>query len=178
MRIGITGAHSVGKTTLLNALRSEKQFKNYSICNEVTRWVKKFNISINEDGSDRSQELIMMKHVYNVYMHENMITDRISLDGIVYSDYLYTNNKLSLECFENAINVHNKIMKANSYNHIFFIEPEFPIEDDKVRSTDIIFQEEINKLFNQYILNQNIKVHKISGSVRERVNQVLEVVNG
>ena len=37
MRIGITGAQSVGKTTLLNALRSEKLFSenNFVICDEV-----------------------------------------------------------------------------------------------------------------------------------------------
>ena len=40
MRIGITGAQSVGKTTLLNALRSEKLFDDYTICDEVTRRVK------------------------------------------------------------------------------------------------------------------------------------------
>jgi hypothetical protein len=45
---GISGAQSVGKTTLLNALRSEPTFKDYSICDEVTRRVKSYGLLIND----------------------------------------------------------------------------------------------------------------------------------
>jgi len=80
MRIGITGAQSVGKTTLLNALRSEKLFKDYAICDEVTRRVKSYGLPINEGGTDTTQRLIMNEHIYNAFMHEDMLTDRTALD--------------------------------------------------------------------------------------------------
>ena len=96
MRIGITGAQSVGKTTLLNALRSEKLFKDYVVCDEVTRRVKSYGLPINEEGTDITQRLIMNEHIVNVYMHDNMLTDRTALDGLVYSTYLYKQNKISI----------------------------------------------------------------------------------
>ena len=91
MKIGIAGAQSTGKTTLLNALRSEPCFKDFSICDEVTRRVKSYNLPINEQGGDITQKLIMHEHIVNVFMHDDMITDRTVLDGVVYTHYLCHN---------------------------------------------------------------------------------------
>ncbi|NBP58677.1 hypothetical protein EBU71_19480 [bacterium] len=119
MRIGISGAQSVGKTTLLNALRSEKCFANYNIRNEVTRTVKSYGININEAGSDASQLLIMKEHVYNVYMHDNMLTDRTALDGIVYTHWLYRENcQISEACFDECESIFTKLI--GSYDHLFY----------------------------------------------------------
>ena len=103
VRIGISGAQSVGKTTLLNALRSEKCFWGYNIRNEVTRTVKSYGIDINENGSDISQMLIMKEHIYNLVMFDDMITDRTSLDGLVYTKWLYNQGKVSEDCFIEAV---------------------------------------------------------------------------
>ena len=112
MKIGITGAQSVGKTTLLNALRSEKKFKTYAICDEVTRELIKLGLDINEAGSDLTQELIMQKHVFNVFMYNDMLTDRTALDGLVYTAYLHLHKKVSKDTLD--------IVKAISvsYTHL------------------------------------------------------------
>ena len=176
LKIGITGTHSVGKTTLLNALRSENVFKDFVICDEVTRWVKTFNIDINEKGTDLSQNLIMLKHIHNIFMFDNILTDRISLDGYVYSKYLYNNNKITSDCMHIVRNIHDKIIKTNSYDYIFFLHPDFDIVKDGVRSENLQFRIDIHNIFLETIKEQHIKVHHITGSVRERVNRVLEVV--
>ena len=79
MKIGISGAQSVGKTTLLNALRSEKKFKHYTICDEVTRRVKSYGLPINENGTDLTQQLIMQEHIVNAFMYTEFIADRTSM---------------------------------------------------------------------------------------------------
>ena len=66
MRIAISGAQSVGKTTILNALRSEKIFKDYHVANEVTRRVQSYGLPINENGTDLTQRLIMQEHIPEV----------------------------------------------------------------------------------------------------------------
>ena len=174
MKIGISGAQSVGKTTLLNALRSEKCFTGYSIRNEVTRGVKALGISINESGSDISQQLIMKEHIYNLVMFDDMITDRTSLDGLVYTKSLYDQGKVSEACYIETINVFKKTIAM--YDYLFYIAPEFPIEEDGVRSASKQWQTEIVDIFEDTILEFGVKVVRVSGSVRERVNIILNTI--
>lgn len=173
MRIGISGAQSVGKTTLLNALRSENLFKGYSICNEVTRRVKEYGFRINENGDDITQRLIMQEHIVNVFLHDNMITDRTALDGVVYTTYLNNKSKVSVPTLLFAQEVFNKL--KYSYDLFFYIKPEFDIEDDGVRSTDKDFRDEIVQIFDHYLLQLPHII--LTGSVRERVQQVLDAYN-
>jgi nicotinamide riboside kinase len=174
VRIGISGAQSVGKTTLLNALRSEKCFKDYAVRNEVTRGVKALGVHINEHGSDISQQLIMKEHIYNLVMFDDMVTDRTALDGIVYTRWLHEQGKVSDECYAECSKVFHKII--SQYDYMFYIRPEFPIEDDGVRSASQKWQDEIVELFDKFIQDFELKVINVSGSVRERVNTILKTI--
>jgi GTPase SAR1 family protein len=176
MKIGITGAQSVGKTTLLNALRSEKLFKDYVICDEVTRRVKGYGLPINEDGTDNTQRLIMNEHIVNVFMNGNMLTDRTALDGLVYSTYLYKNNNISINTLKYAKDVFNKVWY--SYDYVFYIEPEFEIVDDGIRSIDKQFRDEIADLFETTIEKEKLSLRRVKGSVRDRVNTIIDFLEG
>lgn len=175
MRIGISGAQSVGKTTLLNALRSEPTFKEYSICDEVTRRVKSYGLLINEHGSDTTQRLIMQEHIVNLYMHENMITDRTSLDGLVYTKYLKQKGKVGQETLDYAGKIFDKTIRQ--YDLLFYIVPEFDIVDDGTRSTDIEFRDDIVEIFNDVMGVHNIDFLHVTGSVRQRTQFILDIYN-
>ena len=174
MRIGLSGTQSTGKTTLLNVLRSERIFKDYQVNDEVTRWVKSLNIEINEAGSDKSQELIMMKHLWNVIMYDNMITDRTALDVLVYSKWLFYNEKITETMMNRVEHSFQKIIEF--YDHIFFLSPDFPLEDDGVRSTDEQWREEIHDMFLQEIEAGKVTVTPLFGSVTDRVFQILDKI--
>jgi nicotinamide riboside kinase len=176
MKIGITGAQSVGKTTLLNALRSEKLFKDYVICDEVTRRVKSYGLPINEEGTDITQRLIMNEHIVNVFMYGNMLTDRTALDGLVYSAYLYNKNQISANTLKYVREVFNKVW--HSYDYVFYIEPEFEIVDDGVRSINKQFRDEIAELFEYVIEKENLSMLRVKGSVRNRVNTIIDHLEG
>lgn len=171
MRIGICGAQSVGKTTLLNALRSEKVFDQFKICNEVTRRVREYGLLINENGNDVTQSLIMQEHIVNIFMNRDMITDRTALDGLVYSKYLNEQGKVSDKALERVKKIFNKCIPH--YDLLFYIQPEFEIEDDGIRSVDVDFRNRIVELFEQEIENNNLNVIRLSGSVRERTEQLI-----
>lgn len=176
MRIGITGAQSVGKTTLLNALRSEKFFKDYTVCDEVTRRVMSYGLPINEDGNKATQRLIMNEHIYNVFMYENMLTDRTSLDGVVYTRYLHKEGKVDSNTLKHVKNVFSKVWPV--YDYVFYIEPEFEIVDDGVRSVNQTFRNDIVELFEDVIEREKLNIIRINGSVRNRVDMVLKFVEG
>jgi len=175
MRIAISGAQSVGKTTLINALRSEKKLKDFTFCTEVTRRVSSYGLPINEEGTDITQRLIMQEHIVNYFMNDNMICDRCALDGIIYTEHLWSNQKVKWDTFVYASHIYEKLIY--SYDLIFYIAPEFEIADDGVRSVDKDFRDKIVNSFDLYIeklKEHNIEVINISGSVRERVEQVLQ----
>lgn len=174
MRIGITGAQSVGKTTLLNALRSESRFQGYEICDEVTREIKEMGFDINEAGSDLTQLLIMQKHIVNIFMHKCMLTDRTSLDGLVYTTYLNLKDKVGKNTLDKARRIYDKTI--TEYDYVFYIRPEFDIVDDGVRSTDLQFRDEIVDIFEGLISEIPRPVNVLTGSVRERVEQVMRTV--
>lgn len=176
MKIGITGAQSVGKTTLLNALRSERLFADYIICDEVTRKVRSYGLPINEDGNDTTQHLIMNEHIVNVFMHDKMITDRTVLDGLVYTNYLYKHAKVNQLTLNYATEVFYKVWEQ--YDHVFYIEPEFDIVDDGVRSVDKRFRDEIAELFELTIEKKKLSMHQVRGSVRDRVTSIMNLMEG
>ena len=174
MRIGLAGTQSVGKTTLLNALRSERIFKDYSICDETTRQVKAMGFNINEQGNDNTQYIIMLKHLENAFMYTDMLTDRTALDCIVYSDYLKDQGNLSLSMFKHLEQMFLKIWPM--YDKVFFIYPEFNLVEDGVRSADEAFRSSIHKKFLQIIDRYELDMNSVTGSVVQRVQQVIAAV--
>jgi len=176
MKIGITGTHSTGKTTLLNALRSEPLLRNYEVCDEVTRQIKSWGFDINEAGTDVTQRLIMMKHIENIVLYEDMITDRTVLDGLVYTRWLFEHDRISSDTFLYAEEVFDAIW--DEYDYMFWLRPEFALIEDGVRSNNLEFRKEIDHLFDHYITTKNLNVVHVTGSVRERINKIIEVLDG
>lgn len=175
MKIGITGAHSTGKTTLLNALRSEEKFKNYAICDEVTRQVLALGIPINEKGNDSTQRLIMNQHIVNLSLYNDMLTDRTALDGLVYTTWLFNNNKIERKTLEYAQQVYNAIWYK--YDIIFYTPIEFDVVDDGVRSVNPTFRKEIGSLFESSLQHNNHPhIVTLTGSVYTRLQKVFSTV--
>ena len=121
MRIAFTGAHSTGKTTLLNELKNDKQFNlTYEFIDEITRRMTKKGLKINEGGDDMTQLLIMNSHISNV-LKEKCIMDRCALDGVVYTRCMYDKGQISDWVMDFAENVFTKII--DKYDYIFYLTP-------------------------------------------------------
>ncbi|MFZ5342004.1 MAG: AAA family ATPase [Patescibacteria group bacterium] len=77
-----------------------------------------------------------------------------------------------------VVDVVRKIaMKTFNYDYIFYIRPEFPIEDDGIRSTNPDFQKAIQDYYEKFLIDNNIKYTLLTGSVDDRFNTVLKVIN-
>jgi nicotinamide riboside kinase len=118
----------------------------------------------------------MNEHIVNVFMYGNMLTDRTALDGLVYSTYLFKNNKINNTTMKYVKDVFNKVW--HSYDYVFYIEPEFEIVDDGVRSINKQFRDEIADLFEATIEKEKLNMLRVKGSVRNRVNTIIDHLEG
>ena len=175
MRISFTGAQSTGKTTLLDAIKSNEDYRyNYEFIDEITRRMVKKGLKINEAGGNTTQLLIMNEHIKNL-LYEDVIMDRCMLDGLVYTDWLYWEGKVKTWVYEYAKNVFDHYI--NRYDLIFYLKPEFDIVDDGVRSVDIKFRNEIVERFERYVKHVQVPVIILSGTVEQRLEQFYNTIN-
>ena len=171
VRVAFSGAQSTGKTTLLNALRSGADFKDSKFWDEITRQIKEQGFEINEQGTDATQLKIMQEHKRRVTAEDSglVIFDRCSLDGLVYTQYLYNKGQLTKETLDEATKVFEETI--STWDAIFFLRPEFEIVDDGVRSVNVEFHRNIVFLFDHFIEKYKLQVIQLTGSVEDRVNQ-------
>ena len=174
VRVAFSGAQSTGKTTLLNALRSSADFKDSKFWDEITRQIKEQGFEINEQGTDATQLKIMQELKRRVQADDAdnsglVIFDRCSLDGLVYTQYLYNKGQVSKETLDEATRVFEETI--SSWDAIFFLRPEFEIVDDGVRSVNVEFHRNIVFLFDHFIEKYNLQVIQLTGSVEDRVQQ-------
>lgn len=172
MIVSFTGAQSSGKTTLLNILKSKN--KGINFIDEVTRRInREYNLPINECGSSLTQLMIMADHVANVYRkydNDLVILDRCVVDGLVYSQWLYANRKISSAMYDLAIEIYHSIKKE--YDVIFYTDPkDVELEDDGERSANKEFRDNIINGFEIRIKDQD-NVVVLSGSVEERLETI------
>jgi len=175
MIVSFSGAQSTGKTTLLNHLNSFNS--HIKFVPEVTRLVKReYDLPINEDGTDVTQMMIMSEHLRNAYNREyaeaDVIMDRCSLDGIVYTHWMCDNAGLNMQTYTFARNIYSKTI--DKYDVIFYTSPDdVLLVDDGERSSNAKFRSEIIGLFAEYMstLPEDIrkKVVVLKGSVQERL---------
>lgn len=178
MIVSFTGAQSTGKTTLLNQMRNWECLKDYTFIDEITRSIKKKGMSINEKGNDDTQTAIMHAHIENLKKGNNLVLDRCSLDGVVYTHYLYLHGKVSKDTFDYARQVF--FGTCLMYDKIFYLKPEFDIVEDGVRSNSVQFRDEIASIFEGYIADFNLRkynVVELTGSVEERLEAVKKEMN-
>lgn len=178
--IAFTGCQSTGKTTLLNKMKKDPRFKDFQFYDEITRKVLRDGMKINTEGNDETQRAIIASHWTNVEnldsTHEPVgrIMDRWALDGYVYTNYLFNKSKVNLETFDLADEL--LVAHLNKFDYVFYLTPEFDIVNDGVRSDDIKFRDDIAKMFDDVIREFDIDVIHLTGTIEERYNKMMEVL--
>lgn len=157
IKIGIMGTHGTGKTTLAFDLalkhKKENPSLNVKIMAEVAR---KCPYLINEVTTQRSQRWIwaaqMVAEIYGM-KNDVLICDRTILDNLAYSKYWSFNH--ILDDFMEA-----SVRWMLTYEKIYWLRPnnKFICADDKVRSTDIVFQKNIDQILASWIKEFDINV--------------------
>jgi nicotinamide riboside kinase len=175
MRIGFTGTMSVGKTTLVNALKELPEFADYTFATERSKYLRDLGIPLNTDSTIKGQVVFLAERASEL-MCENIITDRTIIDVIAFTRLAKSIPYYMGDDFE-QLSSH----LIREYDYIFYISPEgVELEDNGVRTIDEKYRmdvdTEIKKIINSY--KPKIKTHiELSGTTEERIQKIKQVMS-
>ena len=175
MKIGLCGTMSVGKTTLVKALKKLPEFKNYNFATERSKYLNDLGIPLNTDSTLKGQTIFLAERCAELIQH-SIITDRTVIDVMAFTMNAKSIGRYDKEKFEEYAKEF-----IREYDYIFYISPYgIPIENNGVRETDEHYRDiidfTITTLIKRYSYIAN-KIEKISGSTDERIKQILKFTN-
>jgi GTPase SAR1 family protein len=175
MKIGLCGTMSVGKTTLVNALKETKQFKDYMFRTERSKYLMEQGIPLNTDSTLKGQTIFLAERCAEL-IQTDIITDRTVLDVMAFTMNAKSINHQDKEAFEIYASEF-----VREYDYIFYISPEgIPVEDNGVRETDEHYRDLIDFTITTLIRKHGHKaggLGVLSGSTEDRIQQILKFTN-
>ena len=171
MKIGFCGTMSVGKTTLVKALKELSEFKDYTFRTERSKYLMEMGIPLNTDSTLKGQ-LVFAAERASELMQEKIITDRTIFDVMAFSQL-----STSMEDYHkfkiNSVLFH----LIDEYDILFYVSPEgVEIEDNGVRETDANYRMAIDKEIKSIIQMHRSNAPIVKGTVKERIEQVKNIV--
>ena len=170
MKIGLCGTMSVGKTTLVNALKKESKFKDYTFRTERSQYLNSMGIPLNTDSTLKGQ-LVFAAERSAELMQEKIITDRTIIDVMAFCALSKSMSKAE-KLHINGVLWH----LIKEYDIIFHINDlSVPMEDNGVRETNEDYRLAIHKKISSILgMHRHMpgKVVTISGTTEERINKI------
>ena len=175
MKIGLCGTMSVGKTTLVNALKKEPEFKNYTFRTERSKYLNSIGIPLNTDSTLKGQ-LIFAAERSAELMQDNIITDRTIIDVMAFCELSKSMSKAEKDHI-NGVLWH----LIREYDIIFHIDDlSVPMEDNGIRETNkeyrLAIHEKISSILGMYRYMPGKGV-TISGTTEERIDKIKGEIN-
>jgi len=162
---------SVGKTTLVNALKELPEFKDYHFRTERSKHLMNLGIPLNTDSTLKGQ-LVFASERSAELMQEKIITDRTVIDVMAFCDL-----SESMEDHEKFYLNATLYYLVNEYDILFYVSPEgVEIEDNGVRETNAEYREAVDKKIKSIVGMYRANAITITGTVEERIKQVKKAV--
>ena len=162
---------SVGKTTLVNALKNESEFKNYNFRTERSEHLRNLGIPLNTDSTLKGQLVFASERAAEL-MQEKIITDRTIIDVMAFCSLSKSMKKWEKDYLNATL-----YYLIDEYDILFYVSPEgVEIEDNGVRETDADYRDAIDKKIKSNIQMFRSNAITIKGTVEERIEQVKNIV--
>ena len=174
MKIGFTGTMSVGKTTLVKALKLLPEFKDYKFSTERSKYLRDLGIPLNTDSTLKGQVIFLAERCTELYQ-ENIITDRTIIDVMAFTSLAKTIPSTHTTLYGA---IASNLLKE--YDYIFYISPEgIDIEDNGVREIDPTYRKAIDTEIKS-IIKSNIPSIKnyteLIGTTEERIKTIQDTL--
>ena len=140
MRIGMTGAHGTGKSTVTEYLKTLDRFKHFYCPPSSARVLQAFGI--NDKADPLGQWLITVDRHNNICSDQDVITDRTPIDSWAYSMYMKESWNVPQAYFDILDEYVGRAMK--DIDLLVYFPVYWDLEDDGVRSLDKAYQNNID----------------------------------
>ena len=175
MKIGFCGTVSVGKTTLVNALKELSEFKDYTFATERSKYLRDLGIPLNTDSTLKGQTIFLAERCSEL-IQENIITDRTVIDVMAFTMCANSIDQFDKDRFDDYAS-----RFIEEYDWIFYVIPAgVDIEDNNIRTTDSIYRDRIDQMI-KYLYSANLSNIKnfgiISGSTETRIELIKSYLN-
>jgi AAA domain len=175
MKYAVSGAQSVGKTTVVNKIKEMRPEIN--IVREAARDCP---FPLNEKSGLRSQEWIFrqqIKREMEYPVDSIILSDRATYDQLA---YVMAGHKRGNMTEGEAYTLHDMLTYwGHTYDFIFYIPIEFELVHDSVRSKDKKYQIEIDEIIKDAMdtFVEHRRKKEIKGTVEERADKILETID-
>ena len=175
MKIGFCGTVSVGKTTLVKALKELPEFKDYTLSTERSKYLRDLGIPLNTDSTIKGQIIFLAERSSELFI-ENMITDRTIIDVMAFTRLAKSIPYFMADDLNDAVS-----HLLREYDYIFYVSPEgVELEDNGVRTIDPEYRMEVDKEIQNLIIRHKSKLRnyeELSGSTEERIEKIKQVLS-
>ncbi len=162
---------SVGKTTLVNALKELPEFKDYHFRTERSKHLMDLGVPLNTDSTLKGQLVFASERAVEL-MQEKIITDRTVVDVMAFCEL-----SKSMEAHEKHYLSATLYYLIKEYDILFYVSPEgVEIEDNGIRETNAEYRDAIDKKIKSIVRMFRGNTITISGTVEERIKQVKNAV--
>lgn len=183
MKIGLTGSHGVGKTTLLKIL-SEK-LPNYdvqleSLTRKAVSGADKVNLTTPKESEKLISEAYMEYFLENI--NKNFIASRHMIDVLAYTMYLQKrNNNMGTDIIFAIEEKIYEIIEKKIFDLVIYVPIEFKQVESGIfregQQENPDYQKDIDTIIKFLLWGYGIKYITISGTVEERINQIMGHIN-
>jgi len=174
MKIGFCGTMSVGKTTLVNALKEREEFKDYTFTTERSKYLRDMGIPLNTDSTLKGQTIFLAERCSELFQ-KNIITDRTVIDVMAFTKAAPSIPYYQVDPY---FDLASQFIKE--YDYIFYISPEgIEMEDNGVRETNLKYRKKIDEEIKDVLDYYSHKIRnfvELSGSTEERVEKVISSI--
>ena len=166
MKIVITGAQGVGKTTLAKEIN--KHFPDFKILPEAARLAVEAGYKLDYIATAETELWLIAKQIELESIESKWVADRCGIDLLAYIHHLFSDESFLIEFATKTL-----VPKFSKYDLVLYLPSgQFAIEDDGVRTTDIKFQQAIDERIRDILEKHKIPFVKIVGSPEERLVRV------
>ncbi len=166
MKIAITGAQGVGKTTL--AQQINKEYPDFKILPEAARLAKEAGYNLDQIATTETEFWLVTKQIELENGEGKWVADRSCIDLLAYIRHLFSEESALIKFATKTL-----APRFSKYDLVLYLPSgQFAIEDDGVRITDIKFQQAVDRQIRDVLEKHKIPFIKIVGSPKERLTKV------